>query len=403
MEMLPRLLSTALDAALDASPIVVLTGARGTGKNTLAASRGGEHGRVRLSLGDYDLLAEARRSPDELVRRAPRLLIEEVQREVGLAAALGAAADERPEPGRFLLTATADAADMRELTETLGGRATYLRAWPLTRGEQLGLGVAGWWGDLFDTPAAEWYDLLLEVGGEPDEWWSLAKSGGFPGLALDAEAGDAWLREQVRTYLEHDLRALSHTERLADVRRVMGAACRRLGEVANQAELARETGISAPTVFRYLNLLEASYQAVRLEPYGGAGTRRLVRTPKLYWVDTAVALHLAGEESPRAAHLENLVLGDLLAWRDAQLARTGVYYWRTQLGEEVDFVVEQGGRLLAVEVRTAGEVTASDARHLTTFRRQYGDAVHGALLLHDGDDTYWVSDRVLATPWWRVI
>lgn len=400
--MLPRLVSTALEVALQEAPIVVLTGARGTGKNALANGHGGA-GRVRLSLGDYEMLAEARLAPDELVRRGPRLLIEEAQRYTALAAALCRAVDERPEPGRFLLTATADPAGMSELTSALGGRASYLRSWPLTRGEQLGLGVAGLWGDLFDTPAAEWYDLLLEVGGEPEEWWALARSGGFPARVLDPDAGDGWLKEQVRTYLEQDLRAISHTERLADVRRVMGAACRKIGLVANQADLARETGISAPTVFRYLNLLESSYQAVRLEPYAVAGSRRLVRTPKLYWVDTALALHLAGEESPRAEHLENLVLGDLLAWRDAQLARTGVYYWRTQLGEEVDFVVEQGGRLLAVQVTTAGEVTAAAARDLGTFRRQYGGAVHGALLLHDGADTFWVSEGVLATPWWRVI
>jgi predicted AAA+ superfamily ATPase len=330
------------------------------------------------------------------------MLIEELQREPALLGALGDALNgERSEPGRWLVTACAE---LPELEGPPGAAVARLRLWPLTRGERLGLGVAGLWGDLLDTPAGEWYELLEEIGGEAEEWWEVARRGGRPELALASAGGvEPRLREQVRRCLEQDLRDLSATSRLLEVHRVMASACRRIGEVENQAELARETGISAPTVFRYLKLLEATYQAVRLEPYAVAGTKRLVRTPKLYWIDTAVALFLAGEESPGAGHLENLVLLDLLAWRDAQLAPTSVHYWRTQLGEEVDFVVEQGGRLLAVDVTPATHVTAADAGALQTFRRQYGDSVHGALLLHAGEETSWVAEGVLAAPWWRIL
>ena len=204
---LPRLAAVTLEAMLAESPLVLVTGARGVGATTLAAQLRPWH--LSISLDDYTTLAEARDHPEELVRRAPRMLIEELQREPTLLQALGAAIREDAEPGRYLVTACA------ELDGIFGDRIGRLRLWPLTRGERLGLGVAGLWGDLLDTPAAEWYDLVLEVGGEREEWWELARRGSLPELVLNGEGGaERRLREQVRRCLEQDLRDLSATSRL---------------------------------------------------------------------------------------------------------------------------------------------------------------------------------------------
>ena len=120
---------------------------------------------------------------------------------------------------------------------------------------------------------------------------------------------------------------------------------------------------------RYLDLLETSYQLVRLEPYSVNRTKRLIKAPKLYWTDAGLALHLGDEDGPGGAHLENLVLSDLLAWRDAEPARPSVLYWRTAGGEEVDFVLERRGRLLALEVRATPRPNHRDARHLPQLPR----------------------------------
>jgi predicted AAA+ superfamily ATPase len=183
----------------------------------------------------------------------------------------------------------------------------------------------------------------------------------------------------------------------------MRAACLRLGNLVNQTELARDTSIPRATVQRYLDLLETSYQLTRLEPYSVNRTKRLIKSPKLYWADTGLALHLADQPDATGAHLENLVLCDLLAWRDAELARPSVLYWRTTGGEEVDFVLERRGGLLAVEVKASPRPTHRDARHLRSFLDEYPDTAHGALLLHTGSATEWLGDRVLSTPWWRVL
>jgi uncharacterized protein len=149
--------------------------------------------------------------------------------------------------------------------------------------------------------------------------------------------------------------------------------------------------------------MEASYQAVRLPAYTVNRTLRLIKSPKLYWSDTGLALFLAGESEPRGAHLENMVLTDLLAWRDHQARRPEVLYWRTTTGIEVDFVIETANRLLPIEIKASARVMASDAKGLEAFLDEYPDLVDGALILHGGDKTFPLTRRVMAAPWWKVI
>lgn len=110
----------------------------------------------------------------------------------------------------------------------------------------------------------------------------------------------------------------------------------------------------------------------------------MIKSPKLFWGDTGLALHLADGPEPEGAHLENLIFHDLLAWRDARLERADLFYWRTTAGEEVDFVVETGGRLLPIEVKATTRPRFADTANLRTFRREYGEASYPGLLLHAG-------------------
>ena len=209
----------------------------------------------------------------------------------------------------------------------------------------------------------------------------------------------------MRAYLERDLRTQTRITALADFRRLMAAAALRLGGLVNQAEISRDLAMPQQTVGRYLNLLEVSYLLVRLPAYFVNRTKRLIKTPKIYWADTALALHLAGSPEPQGAHLENIVLHDLLAWRDARFdrPRADLFTWRTTAGAEVDFVIETPDRLLPVEIKATATPRFRDARHLLTFRGEYGAKTLPGLLLHTGDQIEWIAPGVLAAPWWRVI
>ncbi len=116
-----------------------------------------------------------------------------------------------------------------------------------------------------------------------------------------------------------------------------------------------------------------------------------------------MALHLAQEEEPRGAHLESLVLHDLLTRRDTRLDHTAIFYWRTTIGEEVDFVIEAGDRLLPIEVKATARPRLRDTAHLRTFRAEYGERARADLLLHTGTMLEWIAPDVLAAPWWSVL
>lgn len=404
---LPRQLEGPLTKALKASPVVVVSGARQTGKSTLVNHLGEARQREYLTLDEGDLLERARSAPDALVLAAKRVTIDEVQRSPELLLAIKRAVDKDRTRGRFLLTGSADLLLMKRVSESLAGRALHLTLWPMTRRELLGHGRGGLWSELFAAKDADWLELVrAESKDLADDWTRVAALGGFPTPAhhlKDEEERRLWYSGYVRTYLERDLRDLLAVASLVDFRRLMRAICLRIGNLVNQAELGRDVGLSQPTVHRHLAVLEASYQVVRLEPYAVNRTKRLIKAPKLYWSDTGLALHLSGESTPRGAHLENLVLGDLLAWRGSMVEGLEVLYWRTSTGVEVDFVLEWKGKLLPIEVKATKKPRLDDAAGLRVFRAEYAKTTRAGLLLHCGSETSWLDDGVLAVPWWRVL
>lgn len=402
---LPRHVTASLADRLRVMPAVVVTGSRQTGKSTLALDLAPASRRY-WSLDDLDVLDSARRDPDLLTGGDQPVTLDEVQREPDLLLAVKRAIDRHRRPGQFLLTGSANLLLMRQVSESLAGRASYLTLWPMTRREQSGLGRCGLWDELLGARDEEWLDLLAEQPDAAEDWHALARRGGFPSPAVHLQTAQEraiWFDGYVRTYLERDLQDLSAIAALPDFRRLMQAACLRLGQLLNQTELGRDVALPQPTVHRYLNLLEASYMLIRLPAYATNRTKRLIKSPRLYWGDTGLALHLAGSAEPGGAHLENLVLHDLLAWRDARLERAEVFYWRTAIGEEVDLVIESGGRLLPIEIKATGRPRLADTKHLRTFRSEYGRKARAGLLLHTGRTLEWLAPDVLAVPWWRVV
>lgn len=402
---LPRLVQPRVAALCDVFPVVVVTGARQTGKSTLVRRPELFPDHRYLTLDDVMVRDQARRDPELLLDRAERLVIDEVQHAPDLLLAIKRRVDENRSRGQYVLTGSSDLLLQRNVSESLAGRAGYVPLWPLTRREQLGQGTAGIWTELIETEPAQWPELLEAQGAPEEAWQVLAARGGYPTPAHELrqpEQRSHWFDGYAATYLERDLQQLSAIENLANMRRLMAALCLRLGGLMNQAELSRDLGLPSSTVQRFLNLLEVSYQLVKVPGYSVNRTRRLIKAPKIYWSDTGLAMHLGAQTSPRGAHLENLLLTDLLAWAGTAPKRPNVLHWRTVTGAEVDFVIELPDRLLPIEVKASRRVTHGDARHLRTFLADY-PAAPGALLLYDGDDLFWMDQGILATPWRRVI
>lgn len=401
---LPRHVQRALAERLQVMPAVVVTGARQAGKSTLVQLLTPGERRFH-SLDDFDVADLAQRDPEALLEGPTPVTLDEVQRQPTLLSAVKRAIDHKRRAGQFLLTGSANLLLMRQVSESLAWRASYLTLWPMTRREQRGVGRCGLWEELLATEESAWLDVLRSEVAHSEDWRALARRGGFPTPAIQMKRpGERaiWFEGYVRTYLERDLQVLSSISALPDFRRVMRAACLRLGQLVNQTELARDVALPQPTVHRYLNLLEISFLLVRVPAYAANRTKRLIKSPKLYWGDVGVALHLAGLTEPNGAHLENIVLQDLLCWRDARTAQAEILYWRTTTGEEVDFVIEAGGRLLPVEVKATARPRLADAAKLRSFRAEYGKVCRGGLLIHTGSRLEWITADILAAPWWMV-
>jgi predicted AAA+ superfamily ATPase len=395
----------AIAHACEVSPVVVLLGARQTGKTTLVRSLPLLAGRPYLTLDDFDVRDRATNDPESVLAMRRELVLDEVQRAPDLLIAVKKAVDQdrRRSKGRFVLTGSANLLMMKRIGDTLAGRAVYVTLWPFTRRERHGLGDAGAWSELLASPFDRWAALLEARDAPREDWKDAARLGGLPVPSHElatSEQRASWFGGYVQTYLERDLQALQAVQNLPDFRRLMRAACLRIGGLLNQADIGRDVGLSQPQVHRFMNLMEASYQAIRLPAYSVNRTRRLIKAPKLYWSDTGLAMFLAGETEPRGAHLENVVLMDLLAWRDVQARRPEVLYWRTASGAEVDFVIEAPRRLLPIEVKAAARVTTADAKGLEAFLDEYPDLARGALLLYAGAEIVPLTRRVLAAPWW---
>jgi predicted AAA+ superfamily ATPase len=405
----PRLQTLLLQKLLQDHPVVILHGARQTGKTTLARIPSVGQGRAYRTLDDLDALDLARRDPTALFLGRERITLDEVQRQPDLLLAIKADVDRRRTPGRFLLTGSANLLLMEKVAESLTGRAVYLCLPPLT------------WAEVERRSFGRILDVLLERQSVEEALTGLDEAsvnpvrplpaailaGGYPVPALsdDVSFRSRWFDGYVQTYLERDLRDLSATDRLIEFRRLMQMCAAHNGGVLNVASVAGDAGLSPATARRYLNLLEVSFQIARLPAYAVNRGKRLIKAPKIYWTDTGLAAHLSGifaeetlvQSREWGTYLENWVGIHLLVYASLKSPRISVSYWRTSNGHEVDFVIEAGKRLMPVEVKATSRPSKEDLRGLNAFLETYPDAPFGVVACQCERPAA-LSSRALALP-----
>ncbi len=221
-----------------------------------------------------------------------------------------------------------------------------------------------------------------------------------------AEAVLRWWEGYVTTYLERDLRQLSEVGSLVDFRRFMELLALRCGGLLNQSELGRDARLSQPTIHRYLNLLEATHLFVRVPAFARGRTVRLVKSPRPFWTDPGLAAFLCGhydEEGLRRGRelgflFETLVFLHLRILCGLMTPRARLHHFRTRRGDEVDFVVEHGRKVLGVEVKLTREASFRDTAGLRTFLAAHPEA-SGGLVVYGGRRVEALDERIVAVPW----
>lgn len=396
---------------LESFPVVVITGARQVGKTTLAQELVRELGGTYLTLDDVSVRTQALSDPQGFVSaRAGMTVIDEVQLAPELLRAVKWAVDRDRTPGRFLLTGSANLLRMKSVGESLAGRSAWFELGPLT------------WAELESRPRSMHLDRAFSA--ESAGAWaaglparvteSLAAAareraihGGMPAtLRLGATARRAWYQGYRQTFLERDLRQLAQIENLPEFARLLTVAALRTGALLNRSALAADTGLTVPTLRRYLALLEIAYQFYELPPFHVNHGKRLVKTPKLYANDVGLAAHLDALESydealaaSRAGALvETWVVNELLAIDRLSARPSTVSFFRTSAGREVDIVFERGRHVVAVEIKASATVTPSDTAGLRELRDALGKRFRLGIIAHMGTTTAALDPSICAVP-----
>ena len=399
-----RWLTPLLQAAIKDHPIIVLTGARQVGKSTLLANAVPFRNWRFHTLDDFSIQEQAHSNPESLWAGTNQVVLDEVQKAPELLLAVKKTVDQHPGKYQFVLSGSANLLLMKQVSESLAGRAIYFILDPMSVGE------------MHNQPHS---DLLMRVlNGEFPEETTLPTAlpdaaefilRGFMPPLLTLDSSQAWTRwwdGYVATYLERDLRQVAQIDALLDFRRVMELAALRSGQLINQSELSRDARLSQPTTHRYLNLLETTHLFDRLPAYTASRTTRLLKSPKAFFNDPALAVFLSGyfelEDLRKAreygAYFETFIYHHLRILARLMTPAGRLHFWRTMDGNEVDFVLEYGRRLLAVEVKLTDNLGYRDTEGLRLFFKDH-PKTSGGLVIYSGRQVKRMDEKIVAVPW----
>ncbi|WP_457755878.1 ATP-binding protein [Thermodesulfatator indicus] len=405
-----RLLTERIKRALSFFPVVAIVGARQTGKTTLVKHEFPK--RKYFSLDSPEVRALLESDPHGFISaQEDPLTLDEVQKVPAIFESLKSLVDEQREPGRFLLTSSANFLLLKKVSETLAGRIAIfeLPGFAVTEAENY--------------PPPEFLKQCLRensLPSAPEKAYAKPKletlicRGSLPPavLAPDDDLRRLWFENYIATYLERDLRELSQVASLGDFRRLMGLAALRTAQVLNVSELARDAGLAVSTTRNYLQLLEISFQIRRLPPYFAHLGKRLTKAPKLLFRDTGLALTLmaiATKDNELATHpcypalVETFLVEEiakLLAYFEPQ-AR--LFYYRTHAGAEVDLVIEFGEKLIPIEIKASATVSLKKMAGLKQFLKDFKEKAPFGLAVYQGKEFVKIAPNIALVPWKYII
>jgi predicted AAA+ superfamily ATPase len=396
---LSREITARLQRALGVLPVVVLSGLRQTGKSTMLQCEPSlARGHAYRTLDDFATLAAARANPESLLGEP--VILDEVQRCPELLMAIKQSVDAQRAPGRFILSGSANLSLLGHVADTLAGRAGYFTLHPMTRRERRGeTSGSPFLTRFLDEPHLPQGDV--EPVSEAD-----VLAGGLPPACLGPRDGLAeWFRAYVQTYVERDVRQLSQITDLVAFRTLAQLAALRTGQVLTISALARDARLGAATAGRYVDLLETSFLIRRVPPFLKNRSSRLIKSPKLHFTDSGLAAHLAGTTSltpgqddvRRGALFETYVGQNLAALLEAHRPDAQLTYWHEQGRHEVDFVIEDGRRVLAIEVKAATRWGAGDLSGLRAFLDRTPECMAG-VLAYNGERAANLGGGLWAVP-----
>lgn len=400
--MYPRFIEKRVRAALKDTRVVLISGPRQSGKTTLAEKLA-DSGMPFLTLDDQTTLETARADPVGFVRGLDRAVIDEVQRAPQLLLAIKRAVDTDKRPGRFLLTGSANLMTLPQVADSLAGRIEIADLLPLSQAE-------------IRKKTCDFLDRVLRgkppTPGEILTGSSLmerAVAGGYP----EAIERPSWARRQkwfmdyVRAVIERDARDVAHLEYIRQLPRLLRVLAAHAGQLVNYSGIGSPLGIGHVTIQKYTDVLSQLFLIRTLQPWYTNELKRLVKTPKLHFLDCGLLAslrnlspaRLAADRMAYGALLETFVFAELLklaTWNDEPLE---FFHFRDRYDNEVDLVIEDSrGHVVGIEVKASATVTGADFAGLRKLADACGKRFTIGLVLYDHDTVVPFGERLYAAP-----
>ncbi|HSR50004.1 MAG TPA: ATP-binding protein [Acidobacteriota bacterium] len=393
--------------ALADTPVVLVNGARQTGKTTLVQKVAAEkQPSAYFSLDDAATLSAVRADPTGFLAALDGLVvIDEVQKAPGLLSALKVAVDRDRRPGRFLLTGSADVLMLPEVSESLAGRMEILTLWPFSQGE-----IEGKEDCLLELLFEDRLDLTgLEDAEIARQWVDRVIRGGFPEVVRreDQQRRQAWLASYLTAILQRDIRDLANIEGLTEVPRLLSLLAARVGYLLNKAELSRATQLPYTTLKRYLSLLELTFLVQPLPAWSGNLGKRLTRSPKMHLCDSALTAHLNGltedglgrRPELKGPLLENFAVMELRKQASWCKRHVSLFHYRTHTNQEVDIVLEdRAGTIVGIEVKATATLGKRAFKGLEALAHDAGDRFLRGIVLYTGGNPLTFTPKHHALP-----
>lgn len=397
-----RLLAPRIVEAMKDTPVVLVAGPRQAGKTTLVSHMSNQEMQY-LTLDDELTLLSAQEDPTGLIRSLDRAIIDEIQRAPQLLLAIKKSVDEDRRQGRFLITGSANLMALPTIADSLAGRMETLKLLPLSQGE-IHQNPANWIDSVFadNIPA-----ILNPIIGK--ELVETVLQGGYPEAIsrTTSRRRTTWYRQYVDAIIQRDVRDIANIENLDQLPRFLSALVHVAGQMCNYSQLGAKVGLDHKTAAKYMGIFEQMYLIKRVNVWSSNHLKRMVKTPKLQFIDSGLLSSLATitpelitqNRTKFGPILESFIFGELLKLTTVSDDDYRILYYRDHDRYEVDFIIEnRAGQLVGVELKAAATATQNDLRGLKRFKSVAKDQFKLGVILYDGTDTLPLGDGLWAVP-----